>query len=40
MGGGGIFTDDSIQIEQRMNRYIPGTIENLGLQITESKTLR
>ena len=34
-GGGGDFRDTS-QIEAEMNRYIPGTIENLGLQITES----
>ena len=35
MAGGGDFTDTA-QIEAEMNRYIPGTIENLGLQITES----
>ena len=35
LAGGGDFTDTS-QIEAEMNRYIPGTIENLGLQITES----
>ena len=34
-GSGGDFRDTS-QIEAEMNRYIPGTIENLGLQITES----
>ena len=34
-GSGGDFRDTS-QIESEMNRYIPGTIENLGLQITES----
>ena len=33
-GSGGDFRDTS-QIEAEMNRYIPGTIENLGLQITE-----
>ena len=32
LAGGGDFTDTS-QIEAEMNRYIPGTIENLGLQI-------
>ena len=31
-GSGGDFRDTS-QIEAEMNRYIPGTIENLGLQI-------
>ena len=35
LAGGGDFRDTS-QIEAEMNRYIPGTIENLGLQITES----
>ena len=35
MAGGGDFTDTA-QIEAEMNRYVPGTIENLGLQITES----
>ena len=35
MAGGGDFTDTA-QIEAEMNRYIPGTIENIGLQITES----
>ena len=34
LAGGGDFRDTS-QIEAEMNRYIPGTIENLGLQITE-----
>ena len=32
LAGGGDFRDTS-QIEAEMNRYIPGTIENLGLQI-------
>ena len=35
LAGGGDFKDTS-QIEAEMNRYIPGTIENLGLEITES----
>ena len=34
LAGGGDFRDTS-QIEAEMNRYIPGTIENLGLQIGE-----
>ena len=35
MAGGGDFTVTA-QIEAEMNRFVPGTIENLGLQITES----
>ena len=35
VGSGGDFRDTS-DIEAEMNRYIPGTIENLGEQITQS----
>jgi len=35
LAGGGDFKDTS-QIEAEMNRYIPGTLENLGLQIGDS----
>ena len=35
IAGGGDFRDTS-QIEAEMNRYIPGTLENLGLQIGDS----